>query len=123
VYQSDAATANARISAQLPYIFAVSRFAHYLKSMMRDKIGGYMSKDEAQQFLSRWITNYVVGNDDAPMGVKAKRPLREARIEVQDVAGKPGVYRAIAYLRPHFQLDEISVSMRLVADLPAPAQG
>ena len=123
VYQSDAATANARISAQLPYIFAVSRFAHYLKSMMRDKIGGYMSRDEAQSFLNRWITNYVVGNDDAPMGVKAKRPLREARIEVQEVAGKPGAYRAVAYLRPHFQLDEISVSMRLVADLPAPAQG
>jgi type VI secretion system protein ImpC len=123
VYQSDAATANARISAQLPYIFAVSRFAHYLKSMMRDKIGGYMSRDEAQSFLNRWIVNYVVGNDDAPMGVKAKRPLREARIDVQEVAGKPGAYRAVAYLRPHFQLDEISVSMRLVADLPAPAQG
>jgi type VI secretion system protein ImpC len=122
VFQSDAATANARISAQLPYIFAVSRFAHYLKAMMRDKIGGYMSRDEAESFLSHWISNYVVSNDDAPLGVKAKRPLREARIEVQDVPGKPGAYRAVAYLRPHFQLDEINVSMRLVADLPAPAQ-
>jgi type VI secretion system protein ImpC len=122
VYQSDAATANARISAQLPYIFAVSRFAHYLKSMMRDKIGGYMSKSEAQSFLNNWISNYVVGNDDAPMGVKAKRPLREARIDVEEIPGKPGAYRAVAYLRPHFQLDEIRVSMRLVADLPAPAK-
>jgi type VI secretion system protein ImpC len=120
-YQSKDATANARISAQLPYIFAVSRFAHYLKVMMRDKIGGYMTKDEASRFLSNWINNYVVANDDAPMAVKAKRPLREARIEVEEVAGKPGAYHAVAYLRPHFQLDELSVAMRLVAELPPPA--
>ncbi len=121
VYDSDAATANARISAQLPYIFAVSRFAHYLKSMMRDKIGGYMSRSQAQSFLNTWIANYVVGNDDASFEVKAKRPLREARVDVVDVPGKPGAYRAVAFLRPHFQLDELSVSMRLVADLPPPA--
>src|SRR6185312_15633593 len=122
VYTSDAATANSRISAQLPYIFAVSRFAHYLKAMMRDKIGGSMSKSEAQSFLNTWIANYVVGNDDAPLSVKAKRPLKEANVEVQEVPGKPGAYRAVAFLRPHFQLDELSVSMRLVAELPAPAK-
>jgi len=122
VYDSDAATANARISAQLPYIFAVSRFAHYLKAMMRDKIGGYMSRGEAQTFLNNWIANYVVGNDDAPMSVKAKRPLKEANVEVVEVAGKPGAYRAVAFLRPHFQLDELSVSMRLVAELPPAAK-
>ncbi len=122
IYTSDAATANSRISSQLPYIFAVSRFAHYLKAMMRDKIGGYMSKSEAQSFLNTWIANYVVGNDDAPLSVKAKRPLREANVEVQVVPGKPGAYRAVAFLRPHFQLDELSVSMRLVAELPAPAK-
>lgn len=121
-YTSDAATANARISAQLPYIFAVSRFAHYLKAMMRDKIGGYMSRSEAQTFLNNWIANYVVGNDDAPMSVKAKRPLKEANVEVVEVAGKPGAYRAVAFLRPHFQLDELSVSMRLVAELPPAAK-
>ena len=121
VYDSDAATANARISAQLPYIFAVSRFAHYLKSMMRDKIGGYMSRTEAETFLNNWIANYVVGNDDASAEIKAQRPLREARVDVVEVPGKPGAYRAVAFLRPHFQLDELSVSMRLVADLPAPA--
>jgi type VI secretion system protein ImpC len=90
--------------------------------MMRDKIGGYMSKSEAQTFLNNWIMNYVVGNDDAPMAVKAKRPLKEARVDVMEVPGKPGAYRAVAFLRPHFQLDELSVSMRLVADLPAPAK-
>jgi type VI secretion system protein ImpC len=122
VYDKDAATANARISAQLPYIFAVSRFAHYLKTMMRDKIGGYMSRSDAQTFLNNWISNYVVANDDASMSVKAKRPLKEARVDVQEDPRKPGVYRAIAFLRPHFQLDELSVSMRLVAELPAPAK-
>jgi type VI secretion system protein ImpC len=123
VYDSDAATANARISAQLPYIFAVSRFAHYLKAMMRDKIGGYTSRAEAELFLNNWIANYVVGNDDASFEVKAKRPLREARVDVVEVPGKPGAFRAVAFLRPHFQLDELSVSMRLVADLPPPAGG
>jgi type VI secretion system protein ImpC len=121
-YQSDAATANARVSAQLPYIFAVSRFAHYLKSMMRDKIGGYMSRSEAETFLNNWISNYVVGNDDASPDVKAKRPLREARVDVLEIPGKPGAYRAVAFLRPHFQLDELSVSMRLVAELPEPVR-
>jgi type VI secretion system protein ImpC len=121
-YQSDAATANARISAQLPYIFAVSRFAHYLKSMMRDKIGGYMSKSQVQSFLNNWIANYVVANPDAPQSVKATRPLAEARIDVEEVAGKPGAYHAVAFLRPHFQLEELSVAMRLVAELPAPAK-
>jgi len=122
VYNTDAATANARISAQLPYIFAVSRFAHYLKAMMRDKIGGYMAREEAEKFLNNWIMNYVIANDDAPASMKAQRPLKEARIEVVEVAGKPGAYRAVAFLRPHFQLDELSMSMRLVADLPAPAK-
>ncbi len=121
-YQTDAATANARISAQLPYIFAVSRFAHYLKVMMRDKIGGYQSKSQIQTFLNNWIADYVVGDDDAPQGIKARRPLREARIEVQEIPAKPGAYRAVAFLRPHFQLDELSVAMRLVAELPAPAK-
>jgi len=121
-YDSPAATANARISAQLPYIFAVSRFAHYLKAMMRDKIGGYTSRTEVESYLNRWITNYVVGNEDASFEVKAKRPLSEARVDVMEIPGKPGAYRAVAFLRPHFQLDELNVSMRLVADLPQPAQ-
>jgi type VI secretion system protein ImpC len=120
-YDSDAATANARISAQLPYIFAVSRFAHYLKAIMRDKIGGFASRDEVQGFLNTWINNYVVANDDVGFAMKAKNPLKEAREEVVEVPGKPGAYRAVAFLRPHFQLDELSMSMRLVADLPAAA--
>jgi len=122
LYDSDAANANARLSTQLPYIMAVSRFAHYLKAMMRDKIGSFMSRDEAENFLNRWIRKYVVPDDSASPEAKAKCPLREARVDVMEVPGKPGVYRAVAFLRPHFQLDELTVSLRLVAELPAPAK-
>jgi type VI secretion system protein ImpC len=117
-YDSDEANANARLSTQLQYIFGVSRFAHYLKSMMRDKIGSFVSRKECEDFLNRWIKNYVLDNDVASHAAKAERPLREARIEVAEVAGKPGVYKAVAFLRPHFQLDELTVSLRLVAELP-----
>jgi len=122
LYDSDAATANARISAQLPYMMATCRFAHYLKAMMRDKIGGFMSRDDCFRFLNRWIGQYVTQDDKASQSDKAKFPLREARVDVEEVKGKPGVYRAIAYLRPHFQLDELNVSLRLVAELPAAAK-
>ncbi len=122
VYDSDAATANARISAQLPYMMATCRFAHYLKAMMRDKVGSFMSREDCWRFLNRWISQYVTQDDNASQATKAKFPLREARIDVEEVKGKPGVYRAITYLRPHFQLDELSVSLRLVAELPASAR-
>jgi type VI secretion system protein ImpC len=122
LYDKDAANASARLSAQLPYIFAVSRFAHYLKSMMRDKIGSFMSRSQAETFLNNWIKNYTISNDDAPAALKAKNPLREARVDVVEVPGKPGAYRAVAYLRPHYQLDELNVSLRLVADLPQPVK-
>lgn len=121
-FDSDSANANARLSTQLPYIMAVSRFAHYLKAMMRDKIGSFMSREQADAFLNKWIVNYVTPDDSASAETKARRPLREARVDVVEVPGKPGVYRAVAFLRPHFQLDELTVSLRLVADLPAPAK-
>lgn len=121
LYNKDAANANARLSTQLPYILAVSRFAHYLKAMMRDKIGSFMSRSQCERFLNDWIRTYTVGDDDASPAIKAKNPLREARVEVVDVPGKPGAYRAVAFLRPHYQLDELSVSLRLVAELPPPA--
>ena len=122
IYDQESANANARLSTQLPYIFAVSRFAHYLKSMMRDKIGSFMSRSQCENFLNTWIQKYVTPNDDAGMALKAQCPLREARVEVVDVPGKPGAYRAVAFMRPHYQLDELSVSLRLVADLPHPAK-
>jgi type VI secretion system protein ImpC len=113
------ANANARLSSQLQYTFAIARFAHFLKAIMRDKIGSFMSREQCQKFLNQWIQNYVLLDDFASQDAKAKFPLREAQIEVIEDPSKPGVYRAIARLRPHFQLDEITISLRLVARLPA----
>ena len=89
---------------------------------MRDKIGSFMSRDEAENFLNQWIRQLCRARRSASPESKAKCPLREARVDVSEVPGKPGVYRAVAFLRPHFQLDELSVSLRLVAELPAPAK-
>jgi type VI secretion system protein ImpC len=122
LYDKDAANANARLSAQLPYILAMSRFAHYLKAMMRDKIGSFMTRQDCEKFLNQWISNYVCADDNASQAAKAKLPLREAAIQVSEIPGKPGAYRAVAFLKPHFQLDELSISLRLVADLPASAR-
>ena len=117
-YNSDSANANAVLSAQLQYIFAVSRIAHYMKAMMRDKIGSFASASNVQDFLNRWLTQYVLLDDNASQEQKAQFPLREASVQVSEVPGRPGVYRAVSFLRPHFQLDELSVSLRLVAELP-----
>ncbi|HEX5483815.1 MAG TPA: type VI secretion system contractile sheath large subunit [Terriglobia bacterium] len=122
LYDSDAANANARLSAQLPYMMAVCRFAHYLKSIMRDKIGSFMSRADCEKFLNKWINQYVTVDDQASARTKAQFPLRDARVDVEEIPGKPGAYRAVAFLRPHFQLDELTVSLRLVAELPAPAK-
>ena len=121
VYDTPEASANARISAVLPYILAASRFAHYIKSIMRDKIGSFMTADNVSVFLNRWINNYAMGRDDAGQDLKAQYPLREARVDVSEVPGKPGSYKAVAFLRPHFQLEELTTSIRLVATLPPPA--
>ena len=122
-YDSDAANANAVLAAQLQYIFSVCRIAHYLKSMMRDKIGSFASTGSVQEFLNRWIRQYVVEDDNATQETKAAYPLRAANVEVSEVPGRPGVYRAVSFIRPHFQLDELSVSLRLVAELPQSQKG
>ncbi|UCV02005.1 type VI secretion system contractile sheath large subunit [Dechloromonas denitrificans] len=117
-YDTDSANANASLSAQLQYMFAVSRIAHYMKAMMRDKIGSFASAANVQNYLQRWIDQYVTADDSASQETKAQFPLREASVEVNEVPGRPGVYRAVSFIRPHFQLDELSVSLRLVAELP-----
>jgi type VI secretion system protein ImpC len=121
LYMDPKATANARLSCSLPYILAASRFAHYIKVIMRDKVGSFMSRDNVEKFLNSWISNYVLLNDDASQTSKASYPLREARVDVTDIPGKPGCYNAVVYLRPHFQLEELTASIRLVAELPPPA--
>ncbi|MFO8174415.1 MAG: type VI secretion system contractile sheath large subunit [Gemmatimonadota bacterium] len=118
----DAATANAALSAQLPYLFAVSRFAHYLKTMMRDHIGAYKTRKDLSDMLNNWIAGYVLKGEGATESQKARKPLSEARIDVVENPRKPGNYQAVAFLRPHFQLDAVDFSMRLVADVPAPVE-
>ena len=123
VYNTDQANANANLSARLPYLLAASRFAHYIKAIMRDKIGSFLTKDNVSSYLNTWIASYVLLNDSANQDLKAKYPLREARIDVFEVPGKPGSYKATVFIRPHFQLEELTASIRLVASLPPPAAG
>jgi len=120
-YDRPEATANAAISARLPYIMASSRFAHYLKVMARDKIGSFMEASNVETWLNRWIQNYVNPNVDAGQDMKARFPLREARVEVKEIPGKPGSYNAIAYLRPWLQMEELTTSLRMVASIPQKA--
>jgi type VI secretion system protein ImpC len=118
-YFDPAANSNAELSAKFNLILNTSRFAHYLKVMARDKIGSFMEVGDCQVWLNRWIENYVVTNpQDVGEETKAKMPLSDARIEVREVRGKPGSYEAVAYLRPHFQLETLTTSMRLVAEVP-----
>jgi type VI secretion system protein ImpC len=117
-YDRPEATANAAISARLPYIMASSRFAHYLKVMARDKIGSFMEARNVETWLNRWIQNYVNPNEDAGQDMKARFPLREAKVEVKEIPGKPGSYNAVAYLRPWLQMEELTTSLRMVASIP-----
>jgi type VI secretion system protein ImpC len=120
-YNTDEANANALISTRLPYMLNASRFAHYIKVMMRDKIGSFMSRADIEMYLQNWLADYVYLSDTGSQEVKARYPLREGRVYVRDVPGKPGSYRAVIFLRPHFQLEDLTVSLRLVANLPQPA--
>ena len=120
-YDRPEATANAAISARLPYMMASSRFAHYLKVMARDKIGSFMEAGDVERWLNRWISNYVNANENAGQEMKARFPLREARVEVREIPGRPGSYNAVAYLRPWLQMEELTTSLRMVARIPAAA--
>jgi len=117
-YDDPSATANAEISARLPYLMATSRIAHFLKVMARDKIGSFMEASDAEEWLNNWISGYVNASPGASAEMKARFPLAEASIEVKESPGQPGVYNAIAYLRPWLQMEELSASMRMVASIP-----
>ena len=115
-YDRDGATANAALSAKFNLLLCVSRFAHFLKVMVRNRVGSFMEREDMEKWLNRWINNYTIANPEGqPDDVKARFPLLSARIEVQDVPGQPGYYRAKAWLRPHFQLEGLDISLRLVA--------
>jgi type VI secretion system protein ImpC len=119
-YNLDSANANASLSSRLPYVLAASRFAHYLKVMMRDKVGSFQSATSVAEYLNNWLSSYVLLSSSASQESKAKFPLSEGRVDVVEVPGKPGAFQATVYLKPHFQMEELTASIRLVADLPAP---
>lgn len=123
VYNTDAANANSQLSARLPYVLAASRFAHYIKVMMRDKVGSFQTREDVESYLNNWIADYVLLNPSASHDQKASYPLSQARVDVTDVPGRPGAYRATCFIKPHFQMEELSASIRLVADLPAAVGG
>ena len=118
LYDNENATRNAQIAARLPYIMATSRFAHYLKVIARDKIGAFMQREEVEHWLNHWINQYVNGNANSKHDLKNKYPLAAAKIEVRDIPEKPGSYQATAWLKPWLQLEELTTSLRLVAEIP-----
>ena len=103
-------------------MFCVSRFAHYLKVIGRDRVGSFVSPEECEAYLQRWLLNYTTAADDATLASKAKYPLREAKVQVRERPGKPGSYACIANLRPHFQLDQVVTGIQLVTEI-APGTG
>lgn len=118
IYDNPDATANAAISARLPYMMATARFAHYLKVMARDKIGSFMEADDVESWLNRWIMGYVNASEGSGQDIRAKFPLADAKVQVREIPGSPGSYNAIAWLRPWLQMEELTTSLRLVAKIP-----
>ena len=119
-YDDPDATANANLSARLPYLFACCRFAHYLKCIVRDKIGSFKEKDDMQRWLQKWIMNYVDGDPaHSSEQTKARKPLAAAEVQIEEVEGNPGYYTSRFFLRPHYQLEGLTVSLRLVSKLPS----
>ncbi|WP_018693244.1 type VI secretion system contractile sheath large subunit [Algicola sagamiensis] len=118
IYDNPDATANAAISARLPYMMATSRFAHYLKVMARDKIGSFMEAEDVEAWLQRWILTYVNASEGGGQDIRAKYPLADAKVQVKEIPGAPGSYNAVAWLRPWLQMEELTTSLRLVAKIP-----
>lgn len=123
-YQDPDATANANLAARLPYLFACCRFAHYLKCIVRDKIGSFAERDDMERWLNTWIMNYVDGDPaNSSQETKARKPLAAAEVMVAEVEGNPGYYTSKFFLRPHYQLEGLTVSLRLVSKLPSVKNG
>jgi type VI secretion system protein ImpC len=118
-YDDPDATANANLGARLPYLFATCRFAHYLKCIVRDKIGSFKEREDMEKWLNKWISQFVEGDPTASEAMKALRPLSAAQVVVEEVEGNPGYYTSKFFLRPHYQLEGLTVSLRLVSKLPS----
>jgi len=119
-YDDPDATANANLAARLPYLFATCRFAHYLKCIVRDKVGSFKERDDMQKWLQKWVLQYVDGNPaHSSEATKSMKPLAAAEVQVEEIEGNPGFYSAKFFLRPHYQLEGLTVSLRLVSKLPS----
>jgi type VI secretion system protein ImpC len=123
VYDDPDATANANLAARMPYLFATCRFAHYLKCIVRDKIGSFKERGDMEAWLNKWISKYVTADPNATEEQKAKYPLAAAEVEVKEVEGNPGYYSSKFFLRPHYQLEGLTISLRLVSKLPSAKKG
>jgi type VI secretion system protein ImpC len=122
-YDDPDATANANLAARFPYLFPTCRFAHYLKCIVRDKVGSFKERDDMERWLNHWIEQYVESNPaTASEEAKARRPLAAAEVKVEEVEGNPGYYTSKMFLRPHYQLEGLTVSLRLVSKLPSGKQ-
>jgi type VI secretion system protein ImpC len=122
-YDDPDATANANLAARLPYLFSTCRFAHYLKCIVRDKVGSFKERGDMEVWLNQWIRNYVESDPGASEEAKARRPLAAAEVVVEEVEGNPGYYTSKFFLRPHYQLEGLTVSLRLVSKLPSAKGG
>ena len=122
-YEDADATANANLSARLPYLFSTCRFAHYLKCMVRDKIGSFKERADMEKWLNNWISQYVTTDPSASEETKAQYPLAAAEVRVQEVEGNPGYYTSQFFLRPHYQLEGLTASLRLTSRLPSEKGG
>jgi type VI secretion system protein ImpD len=116
-YDQPTAQANSKLSSMLQYMLCVSRFAHYIKVLGRERIGSFVTAEECEEYLQRWLTSYCEGSDTASQDTKARFPLREGRVDVREAPGKPGSYACAIFLRPHFQLDDVSTGFRLTTEL------
>ncbi|MEM7497541.1 MAG: type VI secretion system contractile sheath large subunit [Pseudomonadota bacterium] len=121
-YDNPAAEQNARLAAMLQYVLCASRFAHYLRVIMRDEIGSVADEAMLERKLDSWLSNYCLGNEDADLELRARYPLRSAGVSVRPLPGRPGVYACTLHLQPHFQLDHVSTSFQLVAKAAEPVR-
>ena len=124
VFDDPDATSNAALASRLPYLFATCRFAHYLKCIVRDKVGSFKERDDMQKWLQKWILQYVDGDPlHSSEETKARKPLADAEVVVEEIEGEPGYYSSKFFLRPHYQLEGLTVSLRLVSKLPSAKAG
>jgi type VI secretion system ImpC/EvpB family protein len=120
LFDRTAAQVNARLSSMMQYMLCVSRFAHYIKVMGRDRVGGVVSSEELEKILQDWLTKYVVLDDRASPETKARYPLREGKVQILPKSGASGAYNCVMHLVPHYQLDDVVMRVRLTTDI-APA--